>query len=147
VTTLRGAVYAVAAADTGAGGFVPMLADGASGLLGSDTSASPPAANALWAYLGFETEAESFAPNAVDGAFRYWLYDYAHMEYTRIDAAAGRLLRLYPDQTGALFRDTTTREVIWWQGPGIVGPPTHAPEYNQLLRTVTFPFRKWHTGV
>ena len=147
MTTLRGAVYAVAAADTGAGGFVPMLTDGASGLLGSDTSANPPATNALWAYLGFETEVESLAPNAQDGAFRYWLYDYPHLEYTRIDAALGRLLRLYPERTGALYRDSTTGELIWWQGAGIVGPPTHAPEYDQVMRYVTFPYRKTHPGV
>jgi hypothetical protein len=147
MTTLRSAVHAVALADTTPSvGFVALVADGAAGILGGDSSAKPPATNALWAYLGFQAEAASLSPNAVDGGFRWWLYDLEQFGYTRINAAAGRLLRLYPEATGHLYRDTTTLEEIWWQGAGIVGPEIQAEEYGQMLRWVDFPFRKTHLG-
>lgn len=146
MTSLADAIHAVAAADTGAGNFVAQMANGASGILGNDAGAQPPAALAPWAILVLDTDAESFAPNAVDAAFEWWIYDYEHMGYGRINTAAGRLLRLYPEQTGGLYRDTVTGELIWWQGMGSVGRESAAPEYRQLVRVVRWPCRKTHRG-
>ena len=146
MTSLADAIHAVAAADTGAGGFVTLMASGAAGVLGTDAGAQPPAALAPWAILVLETDAESAAPNAVDTEFAWWIYDYEHMGYGRINTAAGRLLRLYPEQTGGLYADTVTGELIWWQGMGAVGGEQAAPEYRQLARVVRWPCRKTHRG-
>jgi hypothetical protein len=144
MTALRDAVYAVAAADST---LLALLGAGSAGLLGSTTTAAPPGATAPWAYLGFDSEAESLAPNAVDGSFRWWVYDDEHQGYGRIDAIAGRLLMLYREQTAALYRDATTQECIYWQAGGTVGPDTIAREYDGLLlRWVVFPYRKSHAG-
>lgn len=149
---LRDAIYGIAAADSSlldAGSLASLLGGGLSaGLLGSTTSVAPPASAAPWAYLGLDTEAESLAPNCVEGAFRWWLYDDEHQGYGRIDQIAGRLLGLYAERTGALFRDTVTGEFIYWQQAGVLGPDTIAREYDGLLlRWVVFPFRKTHAGI
>lgn len=151
--TLTSAVYAVAAADsTPSVGLLALLGAGTASvglpcLLGGDSSAEPPAPAAPWAYLGFAGDVASLSINTVDGAFRWWLYDDKQWGYTRLNAVAGRLLRLYPEATGHLYRDATTLEEIWWQGAGLVGPETAAQEYGQLLRWVDFPYRKIHAGM
>jgi hypothetical protein len=148
MTSLQGAIHAVALADTTPSvGFVALVADGAVGILGGDSSEPPPATNALWAVLTLQGDAPSLSPNTVDGVFRWWLYDDKQWGYTRLNAAAGRLLRLYPEATGHLYRDPVTLEEIWWQGAGLLGPPTVADEYpDTLLRWVDFPCRKTHLG-
>lgn len=148
MTSLQGAIHAVALADTTASvGFVALVTDGTAGILGGDSSAKPGTASGLWAVLTLLGEAASLAPNAVDGSFRWWLYDDEQWGYTRLNRAAGRLLRLYPERTAFLFRDTVTLETIWWQGPGVLGPQVQAEEYGQLLRWVDFPYRKTHPGI
>jgi hypothetical protein len=149
---LRDAVYARAAADSDAGdpgSLAALLAGGlAFGLLGSTTGPPPPARDAPWAYLSFDVGAQAFVPNAVDGLLRWWCYDDEHQGYGRLDAICGRLLRLYPEQTGALFADDLTGELIYWLGMGFLGPDTLAREYDgMLLRWVNVPFRKTHLGV
>lgn len=145
MTSLQSAIHAVALADTTPStGLVALVADGTAGILGEGSK--PPAANALWMRLMMQGEAASLVPNAVDGSFRYWIYDDEIWGYTRINAAAGRLLRLYPEARGHLFRDTVTLEEIYQQGAGIVGPQIEAQEYTQLARWVDFPYRKVHAG-
>jgi hypothetical protein len=150
---LRDAVYARAAADNNAAdpaSLAALLGGGvAAGLLGSTTTPAPPPPATItpWAYLGFDAGAPSLVPNIVEGSFRWWVYDDAHQGYARIDAISGRLLALYPEQTGALFEDSVTREVIYWQALGFPSFDTLAREYQgMLLRWLTFPFRLAHRG-
>jgi hypothetical protein len=149
MTTLQGSIYAVAAADAT---LLALLGAGTASvglpcLLGSDTTTKPPAPAAPWAMLTLQGDVPSLALNAVDGGFRWWLYDLEQFGYTRLNAVAGRLLGLYVETTGFLYRDTTTLEKIWWQGPGTVGPQLAAEEYGQLLRWVDVPYRKTHRGI
>lgn len=149
---LRDAVYSRAAADSNAadpGSLAALLAGGIGmGLLGSTTSPAPPARDAPWVYLGFDVNAQAFVPNAVDGIFRWWCYDDEHQGYGRLDAICGRLLRLYREETGALFHDDLTGELIWRLEMGFCGPDTLAREYaGMLLRWVIVPYRATHLGV
>jgi hypothetical protein len=149
---LRDAVYARAAADSNSGdpgSLQSLLAGGiAAGLLGSTTTPPPPARDAPWCYLGLDTGAPAYVPNAVDGLIRGWVYDDEHQGYGRIDAICGRLLRLYPEATGTLFHDDLTGELIYYLGLGYCGPDTIAREYDgMLLRWVSIPYRATHLGV
>lgn len=148
VSSLRSKVHAIAAADVGPGGFVTLLTDGLGGLLGGDGAPVPsPPPRPLWAVLTFWYETSSFAPNSRDGVIRWWLYDAPVFGYTRLRRAGTRLGYLYPEQTGGLYQDDETREIIWRQEAAVFGPETVAPEYGALLLWVDVPYRKTHPGI
>ena len=118
MTSLRDAVYAVAAADTGSGGVVPSLPSGLAGLLGGPTSAPPPAPTTPYLYLQFDAEVP-WAPlgPAYEGLFRWRGYDVERAGYVRLRAL---LLRLrtrygpYEQMGGSYFLDTATGEDVYW---------------------------------
>ena len=143
MTSLRDQVYATAAADST---LLALLGDGANSLLGSDSTAFPPASRAPWLYLEFDTEVGSLAVNVVDGLFRWRGYDVPQGGYTRLRSALGRLLRLYPADPEGVLRDTATGEVIVWQGAGLLGPETIDTTLGLNQQWVTFPYRKGHVG-
>jgi len=143
MTSIRDQVYATAAADST---LLALLGGGAASLLGSDSTALPPASAVPWLYLEFDTEVESLAINVVDGLFRWRGYDAPHAGYTRLRSALGRLLRLYPADPEGVLRDTTTGEVLVWSGSGLLGPETVDVSLGLNQQWITFPYRKGHVG-
>lgn len=143
MTSLRTQVYATALADST---LLALLGNGASSLLGADGAGIPTRPPAPWLYLEFDAETESLAPNVVEGLFRWRGYDDPQGGYTRLRSALGRLLRLYPADPETVLRDTTTGEVIVWQGAGLLGPETVDVSLGLNQQWVTFPYRKGHVG-
>ncbi len=143
MTSLRAQVYATAAADST---LLALLGAGAASLLGADGAGIPDRPTAPWAYLEFDVEVDSLAINVVDGLFRWRAYDDPQGGFTRLRSVLGRLLRLYPADPDGVIRDTTTGEVIVWQGKGLLGPEYVDVPLGLNQQWVQFPYRKGHIG-
>jgi hypothetical protein len=143
MTSLRAQVYATAAADST---LLSLLGAGAASLLGADGAGIPERPPAPWAYLEFDLEVDSLAPNVVDGLFRWRAYDDPQGGSTRLASILGRFLRLYPADPDGVLQDTTTGEIIVWQGKGVKGPEYIDVPQGLNQQWVQFPYRKGHVG-
>lgn len=128
MTSIRDHIYAVAAADTGVGGVIPLLAQytglasgsvAATNLLGSSTSPPPPAAVSPYLYLRLDLEVrrDDWAAYGVDryeGGFAWVGLDLERAGYVRLSALLQRLRGLYPrTRNTALWIDTATSEEVF----------------------------------
>lgn len=143
MTSLRASVYATASADST---LLALLGAGAASLLGADGAGIPTQPVRPYAYLEWDAEVDSLAPNVVDGVFRWRAYDDPQAGFTRLRSVLGRLLRLYPADPEGVRRDSATGEVMVWQGKGLLGPEYVDVPLGLNQQWVTFPYRKGHVG-
>jgi hypothetical protein len=157
MTSIRDQVYALAAADTGAGGIIPLLATytgiasgsvGASNLLGGSSSPPPPAAIAPYLYLRFDLEVPrgDWQANGIDrieGGFAWVGEDQERAGYVRLNTLLLRLRTLYPrTRNTALWIDSATSEEVFALRCLGLGPETFDDARGLLQREMVWQYWK-----
>jgi hypothetical protein len=157
MTSLRAHAYAVAAADTGVGGVVALLATYtglsqanvlARNLLGGEASPAPPAAVRPYLYLRWDVEVPylplaAYSDDRWEGEFAWVALDEEAAGYGRMTQLLLRLRSLYPrTRNTTLWRDTATSEDVFslrFQG---LGPEVVDQARGLLSREARWGYRK-----